>query len=190
MENSKKKHSIKFIFKIIIIILIQIFFAFFSFKVISGAYKPTSEMTFGKKTVVVSDVRSSSYPFKSPCVIYTETEKYYFNSMAICDEYGSGKLREVIQVGDVIDITYDTVSTMWGEVKWIEEARSGNELYASIQVLDSERQSNRIGSVIFCCCFELLFLAIVVLYIVLSIDKKRKAKENCDSPVFSKYTDY
>lgn len=101
-------------------------------------------------------------------IIYSNTEKYLFDSRSNTEDYSIHELKEAISTGDKLSIVYYDGYSIYGKIRRVVDARTETIIYRSFD----NYNKGRAGSVLFLCIIfvvlEVLYLSYLIIFVLLN----------------------
>ena len=116
-------------------------------------------------------------------VVVSDSTMYRFPSRTTFEEYSVGKLYRSIHKGDKLSLMYRESYTVFGKVNWVVDARSGSEIYRTIEEYNVGAQYTKVFVAILFSIIEIVFIGIIFVYVWLNHNVikgfYRKIKKHC-----------
>ena len=161
----KQKVIRDFVVLFLIQIIIICFFCFLYFDTVDVSNAKTIEITVER-----IDYRLIPLVRNLLCV-YSDSDEYVFPRNSTFQEYGNAKLEKAIHIGDKLELTYVEMNWRFNEINYIVDARSGNEIYRNIETYTEPNLISRIFWWAVPIVIEVIYLAIVFLFIWIHKEK-------------------
>ena len=101
-------------------------------------------------------------------VVVSDSTMYRFPSRTTFEEYSVGKLYRSIHKGDKLSLMYRESYTIFGKINWVVDARSGSEIYRTIEEYNVGRQRMKVFVAILFSIIEIVFIGIIFVYVWLN----------------------
>ncbi len=102
-------------------------------------------------------------------IVYSDSQKYYFDNFGIFGKYSNSELNEYISVGEKLTLTYYEKYHLFANRNWVVEAENETEVF---RTLDEYNELNSgtgilVAIIVIFCIFEIIFWLFLIPFIFL-----------------------
>lgn len=100
-------------------------------------------------------------------IVYSDSQKYYFDNFGIFGKYSNSELNEHISVGEKLTLTYYEKYHLFANRNWVVEAENETEAF---RTLDEHNKLNSgtgilVSVIVIFCILEIIYCLFPILYI-------------------------
>lgn len=121
-------------------------------------------------TITVEKTRHfSSAGGKGPdwFIVYSDSQKYYFNNFGIFSKYSNSYLDKNISAGEKLTLTYFEKYHLFANRNWVVDARSETEVYRTLDEYNERHAGVDVVTIVIFCIIEIIFWLFTISFIVL-----------------------
>ncbi|MBQ8576070.1 MAG: hypothetical protein IJ447_08505 [Clostridia bacterium] len=116
-------------------------------------------------TIIVEKKKYSSRP--DWFIVYSDSQKYYFNNFGVFGNYANSELNDSISVGEKLTLTYFEDYHLFANRNWVVDARSETEVFRTLDEYNEMHSGGDIAVIIIFCIFEIIFWLFFIPFILL-----------------------
>lgn len=100
-------------------------------------------------------------------IVYSDSQKFYFNNFGFFAQYSNSQLDESISVGEKLTLTYFEKYHLFANRNFVVDARSESEVFRTLDEYNKNFSYSDVAAIIIFCILEIIFWLFASLFIIL-----------------------